>query len=71
MSLDVRAEFDLESLTRLQHLQAVPLNDGLIQDRGRRGHMVQFLADESFAKVCLRWKGEKSFCIEYHFGKTL
>lgn len=69
MGLDMRPESDLESFTRLQHLEAIPFHDGLIQDRGRRGHMFQFLADKSFAKLRLGWKGKKRFRIKCHFGR--
>lgn len=66
MSLDMRSETDMKSFTRLQHLEAIPLNHGLIQDCGRRGDIFQSLANESFAKYSLRWQGEKGIYIELH-----
>ena len=61
VSLDMRSKSDLESFTRLQHLQAISLHSGLIQDSGRRGYIFNILADESFTKRSVRWQGKKSF----------
>ena len=66
MSLDVRPETDVESVTRLEHLQTIPLNHGLIQDSGGCRDMSQVLADECFTKGSVRWQGKKSFRIESH-----
>ena len=67
MSLDVRPEFDVESFTRLEHLKAISLNHGLIQDCGRGWHITEIFADESFTKRSVRWQGKKRFRIECHF----
>ena len=68
VSLDVRPESDLESFTCLQHLKAISLNHGFVQNRGRRRHLSQMFADESITKLCLGWQGKKGLGIECHFG---
>ena len=67
VSLDMRSKSDLESFTRLQHLKAISLNNGLIQDCGRRGYIFYILADERFTKRSVRWQGMKSCRVGYHF----
>lgn len=66
VSLDVRPESDVESVTCLEHLKAIPLDYGLIEDcRGRRD-MSHILADECFTKGSVRWQRKKSFRIGFH-----
>lgn len=66
MGLDVRPEPDLEGLTCLEHLEAIPLNHGLIQDCGRRRNIFQVLANEGFTKCCVGWQGKKASRIKCH-----
>lgn len=66
VSLDVRPKFDVESVTRPEHLKAISLDHGLIEDCGGRRDMSQIFADECFMKGSVRWQGKKSFRIECH-----
>lgn len=66
VSLDVRPETDVESVTRLKHLQTISLDHGLIHDSGRRRDIFQILANESFTKGSVWWQGKKSFRMECH-----
>ena len=54
VSLDVRPEPDVESVTRLEHLKAIPLDHGLVEDCGGRRDMSQIFANERFTKDSVR-----------------
>ena len=51
----MRAESDVESVTRLEHLKAIPFCHRLIEDCGGHRDMSQTFADESFTKGSVRW----------------
>lgn len=70
VSLDVRPETDVESVTRLEHLQTIPLHHGLIHDSDGRRDIFQILAKESFTKDSLRWQGKERCRIKCHFQQS-
>lgn len=50
MGLDVGSEINIQSIAGLEHLQAVPANNGPIHDGRRYGDIVKILPNESFVK---------------------
>ena len=53
VSLDMRPEPNVESFACLQHLKAIPLDHGLIQDCGWGRDIFQIFTDESLTKRCV------------------
>lgn len=51
MGLDVGSEINIQSIAGLEHLQAIPANNGPVRDGRRDGDIVKILANESFVKL--------------------
>lgn len=51
MGLDVGSKVNIKSIAGLEHLQAIPANNGPINDSGGYRDVVQLLPNESFVKL--------------------
>lgn len=57
--LDMRPEVKLEIIAGLQHLIAIPLHGGDVNNRSWCRHIFQFLSQESFQKIGPRRERKK------------
>lgn len=51
MGLDVGSKVNIKSIAGLEHLQAIPANNGPINDGGGYRDVVKLLPNESFVKL--------------------